>query len=75
VTLLPSERINIHHKYKLTVQGTKAGGVADTQGLLLDGANAGNPGSNYRTALTGRNLVIDPASNRKSLRRCARRDF
>jgi hypothetical protein len=73
VTLRPSERISIHHIYKLTVQGTKAGGVADTQGLLLDGADAGNPGSNYRATLTGRKLVIEPASIRKSVRRWARR--
>ena len=74
VTLRPSERINIHYKYELTVDGTKAGGVADTQGLLLDGADTGKPGSNYRAALTGKALVIEPASTRKSVRRSARPD-
>ena len=73
VTLRHSKRINIHFRYNLTVEGTQAGGVADTQGLLLDGADAGNPGSNYRTTLTSRKLVIGPASIRKSVRRRARR--
>jgi hypothetical protein len=58
VTLRPSERINIHHKYNLTVEGTKAGGLTDTQGLLLDGADTGKPGSNYRAPLTWRDLVL-----------------
>jgi hypothetical protein len=58
VTLRPSERINIHHKYELTVEGAIAGGVTDAQGLLLDGAATDKPGSNYRAPLTWRNLVL-----------------
>ena len=58
VTLHPSERINIHYKYNLTVDGTKPGGLTDTQGLLLDGAESGKPGSKYRAALTWRDLVL-----------------
>ncbi len=58
VTLRPSERINIHYKYELTVDGTKASGLTDTQGLLLDGADSGKPGSDYRAPLTWRDLVL-----------------
>ena len=66
VTLRPSERINIHFKYELTVKGAKAGGLTDTQGLLLDGAENGKPGSNYRAALTGKRLVVPTHAATKS---------
>ena len=52
VTLHPRKRINIHHRYTLIVDGTNVGGLTNPQGQLLDGADSGNPGSNYRTALT-----------------------
>ncbi len=60
VTLRPSERINIHYKYELTVDGKKTGGLTDTQGLLLDGTDSGKPGSNYKAPVTWRNLVLSP---------------
>jgi uncharacterized repeat protein (TIGR01451 family) len=59
VTLRPSQRINIHYRYELVVDGSTSGGVADTQGLLLN-SEGGGPGSNYEGSLTSRNLVIDP---------------
>jgi hypothetical protein len=66
VTLRPSERINIHHKYELTALGTKAGGLTDTQGLRLDGSDNGKPGSNYRAPLTWRDLVLPTSAVKKS---------
>ena len=56
VTLHPSRRISVHYKYKLIVDGAKVGGVANSQGTPLDGTSDGDPGSNYRTTLTWRNL-------------------
>jgi len=60
VTLHPRQRINIHHAYKLFVDGTAPKGLTNTRGQLLDGVGDGRPDSDYRTSLTWRNLVIDP---------------
>jgi len=57
VTVRPSQRINVHHKYTLIVDGKAAGGISNTQGQLLD-SKAGGRGSDYRTSLTWRNLII-----------------
>ncbi len=46
VTLVPVRELNVHIQYYLTVRGTP-GGVTATCGSLLDGTNAGAPGSNY----------------------------
>jgi hypothetical protein len=35
---------------------------------VLDGTDSGEPGSDYRAALTWRNLVIDPPSSKKANR-------
>jgi len=60
VTLHPIGRINIHHTYKLIVDGTAPHGLTNTSGELLDGADRGSPDSNYDGLLTWRNLVLDP---------------
>ncbi len=60
VTLRPTSRINLHHTYHLTVIGTGPHGVTNTEGVLLDGANTGKPGSNYTGTLTWRNVVWAP---------------
>ncbi|MFI5454980.1 MAG: beta strand repeat-containing protein [Isosphaerales bacterium] len=60
VTLHPRQRINIHHAYKLIVDGTAPRGLTNTLGQLLDGVGDGRPDSNYRTSLTWRNVVFDP---------------
>ena len=44
VTLHPSRRINIHHRYELIVDGSAAGSLTDAQGLLLDGHDDGRVG-------------------------------
>jgi hypothetical protein len=60
VILHPSQRISIHHTYKLIVDGTSPHGITNTLGQLLDGTDAGRPDADYRTTLTWRNLVLDP---------------
>jgi hypothetical protein len=60
VTLYPVARINVHHTYELSVEGTSTHGLTNTSGQLLDGADTGRPDSDYRTTLTWRNLVLDP---------------
>ena len=60
VTLHPFRRINLHHRYKLIVVGTDPGGLTSAQGQLLDGADNGQPGSNYRTTLISRGLADPP---------------
>jgi fibronectin-binding autotransporter adhesin len=60
VKLYPAARINIHHTYKLIVDGTSPHGLTNTFGQLLDGADTGSPDSNYVGLLTWRNLVLDP---------------
>ena len=59
VTLHPTQRIDIHYTYTLIVDGNAPGGLTNSQGQLLDGADDGRPGSDYRGPLTLRNLVLD----------------
>jgi hypothetical protein len=58
VTLIPKERINLHHTYKLTVYGATRNGLTGSSGLLLDGKDEGQPGSNYVATITFGNLVV-----------------
>jgi hypothetical protein len=60
VTLHPTQRVDIHYTYTLIVDGTAQEGLNNIQGQLLDGADDGQPGSDYRGPLTWRNLVLDP---------------
>jgi hypothetical protein len=59
VTLRPRERINLHHRYELVVDGTSAGAVANTFAQKL-GSNSDGRGSDYKGSLTWRNVVFDP---------------
>ena len=47
VTLHFSQRLNVHLSYMITVNGLALNGVTGANGLLLDGADNGQPGSNY----------------------------
>jgi CSLREA domain-containing protein len=60
VTLRPSERINVHYTYYLTVIGTGTTGVRSAGGVMLDGNDDGDPGNNYSTTLNWRNLYESP---------------
>ena len=57
VTLVPTARINIHHTYTLTINGTTPSGVTNSSGLLLDEVGNHQPGRNNVTSLTWRNLA------------------
>ena len=52
VTLVPSQRLNVHLAYMLTVVGTGPNGLTDTSGVPLDGSGTGTPGTDFRTTLT-----------------------
>jgi uncharacterized repeat protein (TIGR01451 family) len=53
VTLSPKTRIPLTESVQLTVVGTPPNGVQDTNGVFLDGAHTGSPGSNFVTVITG----------------------
>ncbi|MGP8008405.1 MAG: hypothetical protein ACLP2J_15420, partial [Acidimicrobiales bacterium] len=65
VTLHPRDRIDLHHPYKLTVDGASASGLTSSSGLLLDGKDSGKPGSNYVATINWRDLVLPPNWNPK----------
>jgi len=68
VTLKPRQRLDIHNRYELIVDGSASGGVTNTRGQLLDGEKDGQPGSDYRASITWRNLVLDPPLSKNSRR-------
>ena len=53
VTLVPSQSLNLHLVYRLTVNGRSPNGLTNTSGVLLDGNGDGNPGGNYVADLWG----------------------
>jgi hypothetical protein len=57
VTLRPARRLNFHQHFVLTVNGGLPDGVADLQGVLLDGNGDGQPGSDLVTTVTAGSLV------------------
>jgi hypothetical protein len=57
VTLTPRGSLNNHRRYTLTVNGVAPGGLADLQGRLLDGKGDGQPGSDFRALILGRQVV------------------
>jgi hypothetical protein len=63
VTLILAERLVLLKSYRLTINGTTSSGLTNPDGLLLDGAGTGRPGSNFVTSVTQRNLA-GPASAR-----------
>jgi Bacterial Ig-like domain (group 3)/Right handed beta helix region/Bacterial Ig-like domain len=60
VTLDPSRRLNINHRYELIVSGQAPKGVASANAVMLDGADNGQPGTNYVGVLDKQNLILDP---------------
>jgi uncharacterized repeat protein (TIGR01451 family) len=58
VTLSLARRLNLHNRFRLTVIGTGQGGVTDAFGDGLDGLRTGDPGSNFVTVVTARDLVL-----------------
>jgi hypothetical protein len=58
VTLRPAARLSLQRRYALTINGTSSTGVRGSSGQLLDGARTGRPGSDHRTTVLRRHLVI-----------------
>jgi uncharacterized repeat protein (TIGR01451 family) len=61
VTLKPVQRLNLHHRFRLTIKGTGPGGISDTSANLLDGEKTGNPGSDFATIIVAADLALTPA--------------
>ena len=57
VTLVPGERLSIHRKYRLSINGKAPSGLTNSSGTLIDGAGNGHPGTDYVTSITWRNLA------------------
>ncbi len=57
VTLSPSQLLNIHDVYQLTVNGMPPNGLTSSTGVALDGAGNGTSGTNYVTTISGQNLA------------------
>jgi hypothetical protein len=53
VILTTRHPVNLHKNVQLTINGTSSTGVANLNGVLLDGANTGTPGSNFVFAFKG----------------------
>ena len=47
VTLFPSQLLNLHLVYQITVNGMAPLGLTNTSGVLLDGRGNGQPGTNF----------------------------
>ena len=65
VTLYPSQRLDFHNTYRLTVDGGTPKGLMGATGVPLDSQGAGTPGRDDVLSLTWRNLVLPPAQARK----------
>src|SRR5207247_2109399 len=51
--LTPRRRLDIHRRFRLTVNGSTPTGVVDLNGNLLDGDANGQPGGDYTAILRG----------------------
>jgi hypothetical protein len=65
VTLYPSQRLDFHNVYRLTVDGGTPKGLMGSTGVPLDSPGVGAPGRDDVMTLTWRNLVLPPAQARK----------
>jgi hypothetical protein len=59
VTLHPAHRVYLFRQYRLMVNGSTPTGVAGTTGLLLDGKENGQPGSDFVTTF-GKEILAGP---------------
>ncbi len=73
VTLYPRQRLDIHNFYRLTVDGATPDGLRSASGIPFDSHGNGEPGNNYATTLSWKNLVLTPAQARKYFHRSSKR--
>jgi hypothetical protein len=57
VTLVLAQQLVLRKNYRLTINGTTSSGLTNPEGLLLDGAGTGQPGSDFVTTVTKNNLA------------------
>jgi hypothetical protein len=57
VVLRPRRRLNLHFHAALLVIGRAPTGLSNTSGVLLDGANTGQPGSDFSARIARRDLL------------------
>jgi uncharacterized repeat protein (TIGR01451 family) len=58
VILRPHERLNFHLSYELIVNGLPPSGLTSEQGVPLDGAATGQPGSNFTLVMHGLGVLF-----------------
>ena len=58
VTLRPVNRMNLHRRYSITIDGSRPSGVEDAAGELLDGTRSGTTGTDYHGEIVAKDLVI-----------------
>jgi uncharacterized repeat protein (TIGR01451 family) len=58
VTLFPTERLDIHNRYRLLVKGTAPHGLTGMTGVPLDGKRDGSTGSDYEALISWRTLEL-----------------
>ena len=73
VTLYPRQRLDFHNYYRLTVDGATPNGLRGATGIPFDSQGNGDPGKNYETTLSWKNLVLTPAQARKYFHAKAKR--
>ncbi len=57
VTLHMARRMDFHNRYRITISGAAPGGLMGTNGVPLDGANNGTPGSSFVGVITEKMLA------------------
>ena len=67
MTLRPVNRMNLHRRYSISIDGSRPTGVEDAAGDLLDGTRSGTSGTDYHGEIVSKDLV------RKSIVRQASR--
>jgi hypothetical protein len=68
VTLRPVNRMNLHRRYSISIDGSRPTGVQDAAGELLDGTRSGTSGTDYVGEIIDKDLVIRSKVSQASAR-------
>lgn len=63
-TIHPSRRLGLHQRYLFVIDGQAPGGVANAQGIYLDGAGTGTPGTNFEMIID-KSIAVLPVRTRR----------
>jgi hypothetical protein len=66
-TIYPSRRLGLHHRYLFTIDAQPPGGVANAQGIYLDGDGSGSPGTNFEM-IVDKNIAVLPIRGGRAAR-------